>query len=122
MLTHRTLEAWRHARQLTLAVSRASDRCWRMQHRAMWDQLHRAALSSQLNIAEGYALPSRRRLLSFLGIAFASAIEVGELIDLLSELGQLPTADQRELSELVSRTQALTLGLIKRYRSQLSRD
>jgi four helix bundle protein len=54
------------------------------------DQLQRAALSVQLNIAEGYALKSSRRFRNHLDIAYGSAVETAELLDLTSELGLFP--------------------------------
>jgi four helix bundle protein len=55
-----------------------------------FDQLQRAALSVQLNIAEGYALQSSKRFRNHLDIAYASAIETAELLELSANLGLLP--------------------------------
>jgi len=78
MLSHRTLKAWQRAREVTLLVAALERDHWKPWSQSFWDQLQRAALSVQLNIAEGYALPSRKRFVAFLGIAHASSIEVLE--------------------------------------------
>ena len=50
------------------------------------DQLQRAELSVQLNIAEGYALKSSKRFRNHLDIAYASAVETGDLLELCGEM------------------------------------
>src|SRR5690242_3036568 len=51
----------------------------------------RSSLSVQLNIAEGYSLP--RRFRSHLEIAYGSAVETGDLLELALEEGVIPPAD-----------------------------
>ena len=80
------------------------------------DQLQRAALSVQLNIAEGYALKPSRRFRNHLDIAYGSAVEVSDLLELTNELGLFPGDRVRETIQRCSRTQGLLLGLIKRLR------
>jgi len=53
-------------------------------------QLQRASLSVQLNIAEGYALRSPRRFRNHLEIAYGSAVESRELLEILAENALLP--------------------------------
>jgi four helix bundle protein len=82
----------------------------------LFAQLLRSSLSVQLNIAEGVAFgrsPSYRR---HLGIAYGSAVETGELIDLLSEAGVLPPEMVASLREHSSISQRLLVGLLKRHR------
>ena len=80
------------------------------------DQLQRAALSVQLNIAEGYALKSSRRFRNHLDIAYASAVETAELLELSGETGLLPKDLVDSTMKRCRRCQGLLLGLIKRLR------
>ena len=63
---------------------------WRPQARAAFDQLQRAALSVQLNIAEGYARKAPKQFLFHLQVAYGSAVETTELIELLQSRGLVP--------------------------------
>jgi four helix bundle protein len=83
MRDHKSLEAWQEAHRVVNAVLDFCDRHWRPQARAVFDQIQRAALSVQLNLAEGYALSSAGRFRTHLHIAYGSAVETGELLDLL---------------------------------------
>ena len=85
------------------------------------DQLQRAALSVQLNIAEGYALRSSKRFRNHLDIAYASAVETAELLELNSDLELLPPDNAEPTIQRCKRCQGLLLGLIKRLRRTQAR-
>jgi four helix bundle protein len=70
----------------------------------------------QLNIAEGYALKSPRRFRNHLDIAYGSAVETAELLELTGVLGLLPADRIATAIQRCHRSQALLLGLIKRLR------
>lgn len=70
----------------------------------------------QLNIAEGYALMTPRRIRNHLEIAYGSAVETKELLEILTDNDLLPGDLGREAIQSRSRSQGLILGLIKRYR------
>ena len=55
MRDHKTLKAWIEAHGVVNSVFDFCESSWRRQARAAFDQLQRASLSVQLNIAEGYA-------------------------------------------------------------------
>jgi four helix bundle protein len=80
------------------------------------DQLQRAALSVQLNFAEGYPLRSSKRFRNHLDIAYASAVETTELLELSSELELLPAGNLGSVIQRCRRCQGLLLGPIKRLR------
>ena len=112
MRDHKSLLAWQEANAVVRAVMTAT----RGTRHPCIDQLQRAALSVQLNIAEGYALRSSKRFRNHLDIAYASAVETNELLDLAIEL-QLLTSEHRESTiPRCQRCQRLLLGLIKRVR------
>lgn len=80
----------------------------------MLEQVRRSALSVQLNIAEGYASGPGARFRSHLTIAYASAVETTDVLELLQDLNT--DADLREAIALSRETQALTLRLLQKLR------
>ena len=88
----------------------------RRQPYAVVDQLQRAALSVQLNIAEGYAFRSPRRFRYHLDIAYASAVETAELLELSGDLDLFPSDLARDALEHCRQSQRLLRGLITRLR------
>jgi four helix bundle protein len=115
MRDHKSLEAWQEANRVVNAVFDFCDTHWRPQARAVFDQLQRAALSVQLNLAEGYSLWSPARFRNHLQIAYGSAIETGELLELLASRGLVPAEPVNGALTSCRRSQRLLLGLIKRY-------
>jgi four helix bundle protein len=116
MRDHRSLEAWKEARKVSLAALDASREHWKPYAAALFGQFQRAALSVQLNIAEGYALGGGKSFANHLLIAYGSAIETEELLELAREKRILPEEMVHEILNSCTRCQRLLLGLIKRYR------
>jgi four helix bundle protein len=79
-------------------------------------QLQRAALSVQLNIAEGYAGRQRRSFAYHLNVAYASAVETSELLELCREEAILPPAVTTALLRDCRECQRTLLGLLHRRR------
>lgn len=107
--------AWQEANNVVQAVLQGSRSWWRPYAAAVFSQLQRASLSVQLNIAEGYALMSPRRFRYHLKVAYGSAIETHELLEILSRNNLLPSELCNEAIECCLRSQRLLMGLIKRY-------
>jgi four helix bundle protein len=112
MRNHKSLLAWQEANAVVRTVMFAT----RGVRHPCIEQLQRAALSLQLNIAEGYALKSSRRFRNHLDIAYGSAVETAELLELTSELGLFPADRMGPTIQQCNRSQGLLLGLIKRLR------
>src|SRR5512140_3676888 len=87
MRSHRDLLAWQVARESALGIHRYADGHWSASRAAVFDQIRRASLSVQLNIAEGYASGIGARCRYHLRMAHASAVETTELLEFLGELG-----------------------------------
>ena len=117
MRDHKSLEAWREAHRVVIGVLNFCATNWRPHARAVFDQLQRAALSVQLNIAEGYAFRSRSRFRAHLDIAYGSAVETGELLELMQLRELVPPEAIKPILSSCLRSQLLLLGLIKRYRA-----
>jgi four helix bundle protein len=115
MRDHKSLIAWQRARCVALSVVRLSRDHWRPWAGAILYQLQKASLSVQLNIAEGHALRSRPRFRNHLIIAYGSAVETVELLELAvdAECWSRATCDETLATAIQSR--ALLLGLIKKY-------
>jgi len=113
MRNHKSLLAWQEANAVAITVLRAT----RGVRHPCIDQLQRAALSVQLNIAEGYALKSARRFRNHLDVAYGSAVETAELLELTESLNLVPAHRLNVARQRCGRCQALLLGLIKKLRT-----
>jgi four helix bundle protein len=122
MRDHKSLKAWIEAHRVVNAVFDFSESSWRPQARAAFDQLQRAALSTQLNIAEGYARSYPKPFLYHIQIAYGSAVETTELLELLQLRGVLPTESGLTAIASSRQCQQLLLGLIKRLREASPRS
>lgn len=115
MKGHKSLKAWQSAHEV---VSLVYDTAFSAPHpRAypIYDQLRGAALSVQLNIAEGYGLGSAAAFRRHLNIAYGSAMETADLLELILEKKLGPIGMSQNLLARTHRTQQLLLGLIHRY-------
>jgi four helix bundle protein len=113
MRSHKEIHAWQAARASTLAIQRYAEARWTPARASILDQLRRASLSVMLNIAEGYACGPGARCRWHLKVAYASAVEATDLLELLVELGE----DLGGEVELSRRVQALSLRLYRGSRS-----
>ncbi len=114
MDSHRSLEAWKVARQLSLAVLEKTDDHYHPRARSLFDQLRRAAVSVELNIVEGYALQSRAQFRRHLRIALGSAAETECVLELVASRRYLPDDISTELLDLTAGALRLLFGLVRR--------
>ncbi|MGE0352120.1 MAG: four helix bundle protein [Gemmatimonadales bacterium] len=120
MRDHKSLIAWQRAHEVAAGVTRL------VRSRSRWDpilsQLQRAAISVQLNIAEGYALRTIPRYRSHLTIALGSAVETLECLELGLETGILARDEVEALLAKANETRALLLGLLNHLRQIASKQ
>lgn len=116
MRDHKSLLAWQRAHSVVRLVRHACRRYWRPHAAAVFAQLDRSALSVQLNISEGYALKSMRRFHNHLVIAYGSAIETIDLLELTLEDRLIPEPMARQGLGWAIEMRGLLLGLLRRYR------
>ena len=114
MRDHTSLIAWREAEVVSLAVIDLGREYWRPYVAAAFAQLQRAALSVQLNLAEGYAFTDSPTFRRHLNIAYGSAVETGELLSILAKSGAVPPPRIAPVLQSCRRSQRLLLGLIRR--------
>ena len=115
MRDHKSLVAWQVANDVVRGVLRACRLRWRPYAAALFDQLQRSSLSVQLNIAEGYALREHRRFCYHLRVAYGSAVETGDLLELALSERLLAEEEAQAMLSHCHRTQRLLLGLLHRY-------
>jgi four helix bundle protein len=94
----------------TLEIGRTS---WKPYAAAVFSQLQRASLSVQSNIAEGYAYADSPSFTRHLAIAYGSAVETGELLEIALDAEIVPVSLGKELLNRNQRSQRLLLGLLK---------
>jgi four helix bundle protein len=115
MRDHKSLRVWIESHETVLLVLDLNRDYWRPDMRAVFDQLTRAALSTQVNISEGYSLGTRGQFVRHLRIAYASAVETADLLEILEQ--RCPGIF--ELTRLALQhtccCQRLLRGLIKKY-------
>ena len=116
MRDHRSLLAWQEARWVTGASIQLCRYHWKPYGSAVFDQLQRAAVSAQINIAEGYALAGAKRFHNHLVIAYGSAVEAGDLLRTGKEEDLFPEEISQPAIIHNQNAQSLLLGLLKRFR------
>jgi four helix bundle protein len=116
MRDHKSLLAWQRARSVVDAVIDASRHHWSPPASAIFSQLQRSALSTQVNIAEGYARFAPRQFRYHLGVAYGSSVETIELLELLRDHGLLPLELVAKTLRLAVDNRGLLMGLLRRYR------
>jgi four helix bundle protein len=121
MITHKSLRAWQEAAFVTSVVLDISRTCWKPYAQAIFSQLQRASLSTQVNIAEGYSFTNSPTFLRHLSIAYGSAIETGELLELLVSKQMIPEQIAHDTLIHCHNSQKLILGLLKRCRASLAK-
>src|SRR3989304_5520179 len=109
MRDHKSLLAWQRARTVTLIVLQAG--------KTHWTPHSAAALSTQLNIAEGHALRAGRWR-DHLVIAYGSAVETIELLELALDCDLIPKDMVQPALSAGIETRALLPGLIRKYRGK----
>ncbi len=116
MRDHTSLHAWQEARATSIEVIRLSRSSWKPYAAALFTQLQRASLSVQLNIAEGYSFGESPAFTRHLGIAYGSAVETGELLQLAVDAEIVEAEVISGILRRVPRTERLLLGMLKKYR------
>jgi four helix bundle protein len=113
MNKYRSLDVWKRARELSLLTLQATDAGYHPRHRALFDQLRRAALSVEANIVEGYALGTRPQLRRHLRIAVGSAAEAEIFIELAEKQNYLSADVASALKTAVDRSLGTLFGFLR---------
>lgn len=116
MRDHKSMEAWQEANKVVRGVLVLSRMHWKPFGGAVIYQLQRASLSVQLNIAEGYAYGDSATYTRFLGIAYGSAVETLELLEIASAAEIFPPEATQHLIRHARSARNVLLGLLKHRR------
>ncbi|HKV73158.1 MAG TPA: four helix bundle protein [Gemmatimonadales bacterium] len=116
MANHKTLKAWVEAKSVSRGVLRASRHHWKPWAQAAFAQLQRASLSVQLNIAEGWTFGRSATRKRHLEIAYGSAMETADLIELMAEEKILEGKVAGYLKIHSANSIRLLVGLLKQVR------
>jgi four helix bundle protein len=117
MRDHKNLECWKEARAVSLEVLRACRDYWKPTTAPFFTQLQRASLSVHLNIAEGNTFGDSKTFTRHLTIAFGSAVETIDLIELAIESGTIEATRGQRLLEHAHASRKLLIGLLKQRRT-----
>jgi four helix bundle protein len=113
---HKSLEAWQQANQVVRGVINLSRLHWKPYGSAVVGQLQRSSLSVQLNIAEGFAYGNTPTYTRFLGIAYGSAVETIELLQLARDARIFPADQVADLLTQACKARNYLLALLKHRR------
>ena len=117
--THRDFIAWQKGMALSKAVCTATRRMPASEQFGLTSQMRRAAVSVPSNIAEGYALESRRAYLKHLRIARGSLAELSTQWELTVDLELLGPSDT--ICSLLEEADRVLQGLIRAVRKSKPR-
>jgi four helix bundle protein len=119
MLPCTRLRVWQQARRNALDCLALADDHWQPRAKPLFDQLLRASLSVQLNIAEGYGVAMKGRKLNLWTTAYGSAVETVNCLELLATAGVIP--QQRGMA-MAREASACAAGILALIRAQRARD
>jgi four helix bundle protein len=108
---HRKLDVFRLADSLAIDLYRDTAGFPASERYGLLAQLRRAAVSIPTNIVEGCARSTETEYLRFLEIAFASARELGYLVDLSVRLAFVKPSTARNLTDKAEHVAAMLLAL-----------
>ncbi len=114
---HEDLKAWQHAMALAEEVYSATAGFPDSERFGLVAQLRRAAVSVPSNIAEGRGRGHDAELVRFLGIAYASLMEVETQLELARRLGFLAQTDADDLRQKTEEVGRLINGLKRSLQS-----
>lgn len=96
------LDVWQKARQLVVIVYKQTDSFPKHEQYGLSSQMQRAVVSVPSNIAEGIARKGDKDKIHFLGIAYASLMEVYSQYHLAIDIGYLPQNTLNEIAPIIN--------------------
>ena len=100
-LAHTKFDVFRQTKSLVLEVYKFSYKLPVEERYSLTQQIRRAALSSHLNLCEGFSRRSNRERGRFFEVSRGSVIEVDSIIDICVELKFCRLEDLSKLEELI---------------------
>ena len=119
---HRKLRVFHDAHALTLAIYKQTRNFPRDEWYALRQQMRRAAVSIPSNVVEGNARRTTREYVHFLNVSRASASELNYLVDLASELGDVPGTVFKALNDHCARVCRQLESLLQTMEAKLEEE
>ena len=107
------IEAWQKTRQLTANIYKSTASGLFARDYGLRDQIHRAAVSSMSNIAEGFERDGNKEFLQFLSIAKGSTGEVRSQLYVALDAGYLNQPHFNELFANAEDASRLIAGFMR---------
>jgi len=111
---HTSLIVWQKARQVALGCARLARSHWRPYAAPGYEQLTSAALSVQLNIAEGYALWTVGKQRQHFRTAYGSCVETIDCLGYLRDAGAIPIGECERLLSVAREVQWMLVAMLKK--------
>jgi four helix bundle protein len=118
MRDHTNLIVWRKAREVALGCISLARTAWKPHSSAVIDQLTKAAVSVQLNIAEGYALWTTPKKRQHWRTAYGSAVEAVECLELLRDSKAIPAPECDRLISLGREVSRMLLVMVRKRQGE----
>ncbi|MCX6546916.1 MAG: four helix bundle protein [Acidobacteria bacterium] len=116
MQDFRNLAVWREAHQLVLSIYRETSSFPSVEQFGITQQMRRSAASIATNFAEGCGRGSDADFARFIQMGLGSASELEYQILLTTDLGYLPPAASRQLSDHVKTIKKMATALLIKLR------
>lgn len=108
------LFVWQEGHALVLEIYKACKNLPDNEKFGLISQIQRASVSVTSNIAEGFGRRNKKEKVQFYYISHGSLTEVKNLVLILKDLEFISIERYKKLAELISKTQALLIGLIRK--------
>ncbi len=118
--SHKDLDAWKRAIDLSAEVYRLSSSFPKEEIYGIPSQMRRASVSIASNIAEGAARRTDKDFVHFLHMALGSASELDTQIEIVNKVGYADTIAMKELQNTVGVVSKMLYGLIRSVEKKTS--
>lgn len=112
-LAYENLEVWNISRILVKEVYLVIKKFPKNEEFALSSQLKRAAVSVNLNIAEGSIRGSKKEFQRFIRMALGSLVEVRSCLAIAIDLGFIKEPETKMISELIEKNYFKLIALLK---------
>jgi four helix bundle protein len=120
--SHRDLDVWKVAIDLTDAVYVTSDRWPKEERYALTNQIRRAAVSVPSNIAEGNGRRTTKDYLRFLDMAFGSLMEVDTQVCVATRRNYITAEQESDLLTFIERIGKMLNALMSSLERKMARE
>jgi len=119
MKTHKDLDVWRKAIDLSVETYRISESFPREEIYGLTSQMRRASVSIASNIAEGAARRTDKDFIHFLHMALGSASELDTQMEIVKRLKLVKMKELDDLQYQVNEISRMLQGLMKSVRNRI---